>query len=247
MARGGEAIRIPDRPLYNGASAASVPAAVEPDMSRGSIRFARAFTLIELLVVVSLIVILIALLLPALRNAREAGRSVNCLSNLKQLGLLEHLWAEDMKGYTSQGWWFDAASNPYRNLGDYDELKLIQTCPYTPELVNLGYGLNWNLTDFPPGGDWGPGDMYFWVRGRFKFDQFKDRTVVLLFTDTIEGNPLYNPPGAGWYISYSATVATRHLDRFNGLYADFHAATVGPPVPEMWRAGIPFGPAETPF
>ncbi len=47
---------------------------------------ARAFTLIELLVVVSIIALLIALLLPSLRSARQAARSVQCLSNLRQLG-----------------------------------------------------------------------------------------------------------------------------------------------------------------
>jgi prepilin-type N-terminal cleavage/methylation domain-containing protein/prepilin-type processing-associated H-X9-DG protein len=93
----------------------------------------KAFTLIELLVVISIIAVLMAILMPALKKARGQARRVQCMANLKSIGVGYHSYALDNNDYFPNA----------RVLGECTfRVQKGYIMPNDPRAVGETYGIN---------------------------------------------------------------------------------------------------------
>ncbi len=167
-----------------------------------------AFTLIELLVVISIVVLLIAILLPALASARKAAQAVKCSANLKQLGIAIHGYAGEHHNYIPPGN-ISGADQSWADLlfsymkGSHttwsDNPGLIKPATRCPSAIQdwTGYGSNPKLMIANINFALGHGSKLRRV------DDMKRQTQIMLLSDTVQAGG--NPPSTMYKIAQTST------------------------------------------
>ena len=124
---------------------------------------AEGFTLIELLVVISIIAVLLAIIMPAMRKIKEMARDTACKSNLRNIGLAVTIYLDDFErkipntGSSNGFLWDDASGNPLQPgsgngtyWGTFYRPYLKETKIFgCPSLQRVPEGLIYTYTDYP--------------------------------------------------------------------------------------------------
>ncbi|MBI4026520.1 MAG: DUF1559 domain-containing protein [Verrucomicrobia bacterium] len=214
-----------------------------------------SFTLIELLVVVAIISILAALLLPALKRAKESAKRVQCMNNLKQIGISCMLYAGDNDD------WFPPTGNytqPAKDISFFINPSLypqfaqansrayweIYRCPSTR--MNLTSSQGWiSYLYFGGQGNWlNVTAWYGWNTSRF--DNGFQPTPRLTICNRPAETPLLMDCAVSpcvdpaWPSSYVAPILNHTTDgvRADGeniFFVDGHAAWVADPAGKLRR------------
>jgi hypothetical protein len=195
----------------------------------------RNFTLIELLVVIAIIAILAAMLLPALQQAREAGKASSCMNNLKQVQSFALYYAGSNEDYFPEakrpGTW--SCNDPQWNnpkwtsrtfiqeaLQPADKpYKLLKCASFEPPnpIWYTNYAMNIRLTIYKSPGDWSR-------KSGLKIGKVREPSRVNTFS---EQNQNVNTDGSVVAMEQSGAIAWRrysHGGRMNVSYLDGHVA-----------------------
>ena len=173
------------------------------------------FTLIELLVVISIIALLVALLLPALAQAREAAHNVICAANQKQMALAVLVYVEDHEGVVPAGIMFNNPPSVYwpGSILPYVQDKNLFVCPQ-----NIAGYDGWNA--YVANG----GNYMFYYEGRGPpqhIDSIKLPSRIFMLRETSEDwedarkGRKFNPGAGGGLLNGNVSMKMEYFDNVN--------------------------------
>ena len=197
-------------------------------MSR-PVQRSRGFTLIELLVVIAIIAVLIALLLPAVQSAREAARRIQCVNNLKQMGLGCHNY-ESTNGSFPMGSYMmpnpgDPSSGP--NSGRHEHSIFVRLLPFIEQAqVYNAFNTNTHYSDWPNATVQSTGINAIWCPSDPKVTQldFSNFSYGMRFTSYKGSAGTWFSPGR--YQDKSSPVFSQALSQANGMFYFYSAVPI---------------------
>lgn len=155
-----------------------------------------AFSLIELLVAISIIAVLIAIFLPAIQQVRQTARTMQCQSNLRQLGLTMFVYANDHNGHMmAMGPWYKTNYEEYHGLPYYvPSIRKLMQCPdmlhawsdiSSADLVLKGYSYGVDQTTYAYNTFWFTNDYFGDLEpAPIRHGQASNPTYALVFSDS---------------------------------------------------------------
>ncbi len=219
------------------------------------------FTLIELLVVITIISILAAMLLPALKTARESAKRSACVNNLRQIGQSIHIYSMDFEGNTPVGTdsryftiWASAASGDIpTGLGLLFSQRYVPDggifyCPSVPRGLRRGYDNQYyGWSNFAAGNEtWSsydyrtrryvnpPGE---WRMGSNVGNNAPDAIVAdgVINDISLGGNQVY-----GSELHHKVGYNVLYIDGAVKWYADPNRVIYGMAIPWSWGGDTPW-------